>query len=109
MIKNVSNIVFHSNVSTPSTGEMFPVHDYKTITVEIYGTSTSQTVLFEASGMAGTFYPIQGTKLNDLSIASQTTGLGELWQFDITGVTNFRTRISAVSGGSLFISGVAIQ
>jgi hypothetical protein len=81
---------------------------YKTITLEITGTSTSRTVVFEGSSASGAWYPIQGVKLSNLAMGTQTTGNNEVWQFEVTGLASFRTRVSAVAGGNVTVKGKAV-
>lgn len=101
-------VTLQDAVSAIGNGNPFSVGSFHTITLEIFGTSTSRTIVFEGCGSSGTFYPIQGVKLNDLSTGSQTTGTGEIWQFDITGLEVFRARVSAVSGGNVTVKGKAV-
>lgn len=105
----VSDVVLQNSVSEIGDGNLFEVGSFKTITIEISGTSTSRTVIFEGSSVSGTYYAIQGVRLSDLSTASQTTGTGELWQFDVTGLVNFRARLSSVTGGVVDVKGKAVM
>lgn len=97
-----------NNVTTTGTGTPFTVGAYKTLTIEITGTSTSQNINFEASSISGTYYPIQGVRLSDYSMATSTTGINEVWTFDITGLQNFRANLTSVSGGNVTIQGKAV-
>lgn len=105
----VTDVTLHNAVSTLGDGALFAVGDTKTLTIEVYGTSASRTVLFEAAGVTGTFYPIKGVRLTDFAMATQTTGTGELWQFDVTGLVQFRTKLSAVTGGNVSVKGKAVS
>lgn len=89
-------------------GTPLAVEGFKTLTVEITGTSTSRTIVFEGASISGVYYAIMGTKLTDFATAIQTTGTSELWQFDITGLVSFRTRISAIAGGTVNVEGRVI-
>ncbi|WP_199614423.1 hypothetical protein [Paenibacillus alkalitolerans] len=76
---------------------------------EISGTSTSKTIVFEVSNAEnGTYSPIQGVKLSDLSMASQTANNGEVWQIDGLAGLWFRARVSAVAGGTVTVKGKAV-
>jgi len=103
------DVLLQDAVSATGNGTPFVVGAYKTLTLEITGTATSNTVIFEGSSSSGAWYPIQGVKLQDLSLASQTSGKGEVWQFDVTGLVAFRARISAVVGGNLSVKGRAVS
>lgn len=89
-------------------GNAFTVGGYRTLTLEVSGTSSSRTVVFQGIGPSGTAIAIMGTKLTDGTTGSQTTGTGELWRFDVTGLTSFQANLTAVSGGNVTISGVAV-
>jgi len=89
-------------------GTSFVVGAYKTLTVSVTGTSTSRTVVFEAADTNGNYTPIQGVRLSDFAMDSQTTGTGEKWTFEVTGVTTFRARIDEIAGGDVTITGMAV-
>jgi hypothetical protein len=104
----ISDVELQDAASIIGNGNQFEVGSFKTITIEISGTSTSRTVIFEGSSVSGTYYAIQGVRLSDLTTANQTTGTGELWQFDVTALSNFRARISSITGGNVTIKGKAV-
>ena len=106
---SVSDVVLQDAMSTIGDGKIFIVNDTKTLTLEVSGTSVSRTILFESAGVTGTFYPIKGIKLTDLSMGTQTTGSGEMWQFDVTGVVQFRAKLTAVVGGNVSVKGKAVS
>lgn len=101
-------ITFQDAITATGTGTTFVVNGNKTITLEISGTSTSRTIQFQASGPSGTFYPISGVNLSDMSVSSATTGTGALWQFDVTGVESFRANVTGIAGGNVTIKGKAV-
>ena len=76
---------------------------------EISGTSTTRTIVFEVSNAeSGTYTPVQGVNLADLSLASQTSNNGEIWQIDGLAGLWFRARVSAVAGGNVTVKGKVI-
>jgi hypothetical protein len=87
----------------------FSVGTNKTITLEIFGTTTLSTVVFEGSYISGTFSSIMEVRLYDLSTATQTTTKDEIWQFDVTGLNFFKARISSISCRNLIIKRKAIN
>ncbi|MFS0723869.1 hypothetical protein [Paenibacillus sp. 1P07SE] len=101
-------VVLQNESTAAGNGTPLTVGEYKTLTIEVYGTSVSRTVIFEIQSVSNAWYPIQGIKIQDYSMATQTTGSGEVWQFDITGVTAVRARISAVAGGNVSVRGRAV-
>lgn len=99
---------FHDAATVAADGAPFDVLAYKTLTVEIYGTSTSRTVVFIGIGPSGTQRPIMGVRLSDFSTGTSTTGTGEFWQFDITGLSQVIMDLTAVSGGNVSVKGKAV-
>lgn len=101
---------FQTSATTTGDGfELWVDGDFQTINLEISGTATSSTVVFEGKSLDnGSWYAISCVNLSTLTLASQTTGKSELWQADLTGLIKFRTRISAISGGNLSVSGKVV-
>lgn len=102
------SVTFHDGATVAADGETFEVGAYKTLTVEIYGTSTTRTVAFIGIGPSGSQRTIMGVKLSDLTTGTSTTGTGELWQFDITGLTTVIMDLTAVAGGNVSVKGMVV-
>jgi len=105
----VQDVVLQADVTAVGNGTPFQVGAAKTLTLEITGTATSSTIVFEAASVSGAFYAIQGVKTSDFSMATQTTGKNEVWSFDVTGQVTFRARVSAVAGGNVSVKGKAVS
>lgn len=105
---NVQDVTLQNAATAAGNGTPFVVEGFKTLTIEIIGTSTSRTIFFEAASVSNISLPIQGVKLLDMSVGSSTTGNNELWQFDVTGLVSFRARLSSVAGGNVSIKGKAV-
>jgi hypothetical protein len=103
-----ADITFHDAAVAAADGAVLTVGGCKALTVEIYGTSTSRTVAFIGRGPAGADRAIMGVRLSDLSTATSTTGTGELWQFDVTGLMSVLMDLQAVSGGNVSVKGRAV-
>jgi hypothetical protein len=101
------NWVFHNASTTTGNGDELKIRwDYQTVNIEITGTATSSTVVFEGKSLDnGAWYPISCVNLTTLDLATQTTGKNECWQVDLTGLISFRCRIHAINGGNLSIAG----
>ena len=97
--------VFHNAATVAANGTDVSVGNYKTLTLEIYGTSTSRTLTFYAKGASGTVRAMSGVRLSDYSVASSTTTSGEIWQFDVTGTESVIIDLTAVAGGNVTASG----
>ena len=102
---NFADVIFHDAVSATGNGLIYSVGGYKTLTVEIFGTSTSRQVTFRARGPAGADRPLTGLRLADLVADTSTTGTAEIWQFDITGLTSILFPIASVAGGNASVCG----
>lgn len=105
---NTADVTFHDAATVAANGTVLTVNGYKTLTVEIYGTSTSRTVAFKGRGPSGEDRSLMGVNLSDFSTATSTTGTGELWQFDITGLTSVFMDLTSVSGGNVSIKGKVV-
>lgn len=105
---STNDITFHDAAIAAADGTILTVSGYKTLTVEIYGTSTSRTIAFIGRGPSGTDRAVMGVKLSDLSTGAGTNGTGEIWQFDITGLTSFFCDLQAVAGGNVTVKGRAV-
>lgn len=99
---------FHHQATAPGEGAYLDVGSAKTLTLEITGSSSARKVTFSGSSIAGTFMSVQGVRLNDFKVASETTTHYEVWQFDITGLKQFRARIAEVSGGNCSVKGMVV-
>ena len=102
---NVADVIFHDAVSATGNGLIYSVAGYKTLTVEIYGTSTGRQINFMARGPAGADRPITGLRISDLATDTGTTGTAEIWQFDIAGLVSVLCPIASVAGGNVSVRG----
>lgn len=101
---------FHNAAVAAADGNFFDNSSewFKTLSVDIDGTTTSHTVEFKAKGPNGIVRAIKGVKSTDWTIASSTTGTAETWLFDITGLRSIYMDISAMvvgAGSGLNIKG----
>ena len=105
-----TKVVFHDASSAAKNGFQCPVDGYKTLTVEISGnaSNTARTVTFYGKSYSGTLRAIMGVKLSDLSTGTSTTGTGEIWQFDVSGLDYVIMDLTAITGGTVSIAGRAV-
>ncbi len=102
---------FHDAIVAAADGTPFTVAGYKTLTVYISGTSTSRTIEFKClppGAAAGDYRSLMGVRLSDFATATSATGNNEVWQFDITGLTEVLMDCSAVAGGNVTVKGRAV-
>lgn len=102
------DVTFHDAATAAADGTAFTVEGYKTLTVEITRTAGTSTVAFMAEGPSGADIPLMGVNLSTLATAISTTGTGELWQFDITGLTKVFMDLTAVATGPVTVKGKAV-
>lgn len=101
----IIDVTFHNAATVAANGAAAVVAGYKTLTIEIYGTSTSRTITFYGKSASGTLRAISGVKLSDLSIATNTTGTAEIWVFDVSGLESVTIDLTAVAGGNVTVKG----
>jgi hypothetical protein len=100
---------FQDGVTTTGNGNVYTVKGKGTVmTFQITGTSTSRTLVFEASVDGTNFVAVKCANLSILSLETQTTGSDEIWQYDLSGIHSFRVRIGAVAGGNITVIGRAV-
>ncbi|MFA1510084.1 hypothetical protein ACDN41_12710 [Priestia aryabhattai] len=105
----VKPVTLQNGATAIGDGTAFDVESYKTLTLEISGTATSHTLVFEGASASGTWYPVQGVRLSDYDMKSQITTKGEVWTFEVPGLVKFRARLSAVAGGNISVKGNAVS
>lgn len=104
----IEDITFHEAATVAADGAAFTVGGYKTLTVEVTRTAGTSTVAFMAEGPSGADIPLMGVNLSTLASAISTTGTGELWQFDITGLSKVFMDLTAVATGPVTVKGKAV-
>lgn len=106
--KDIITHTFHNAATQAANGNALTVGEYKTLTVKITGTSSSRTITFYAKDPDGNLTALMGVRLSDLATGTSTTGTGEYWQFDVTGVEAVVMDLTAVAGGNVSVTGKAV-
>ena len=104
-MKNITDVIFHDGATSTGDGTEVGTYAYNKLTIEISGTSATRTVNFKCKSFSGTAVDLSGVNITDLSNAVNTTGSGEIWQFDITGIHYVYINISAIAGGNVSVKG----
>ena len=105
----IEDITFHDAAIVVGDGLIFNIGGYKTLSIEITGTSTSRVVSFKCHGASGVERPISGVNLNGYDVNTTTSGTDELWYFDnIAGLTSIFMKLEAVDGGNVTVKGRAV-
>lgn len=105
---NISDFTFQGAATSAGNGNVLTISKPVDLEIEIYGTATSSTLVFEMRGKGSAWIPLIGDKEGDPSftIASQTTGINECWGIDVPSTaTQIRMRIASISGGNLTVVG----
>lgn len=105
------NFIFCKEVSAPVTEpEVYHNHNSEVISVEIHGTFTSGSFIFEGKTDVNNanWTPISGINLSDFSTTSEPKKAG-IWEVGIEGITVFRVRIVSLSGGSATVFGKVVK
>lgn len=80
------------------------VFDSDVIVVDISGTATGSTVYFEVKVTPDSDYrAIAGVRSSDFKLGTSTTGINEIWMFDIGSYYSFRCRVVDPTGGYITI------
>lgn len=103
---NITDFTFQNAVTVPGNGNALTITHPITLDIEVYGTATSSTVVFEVLGKSGNWYVTQGIRLSDYTLATSTTTKGELWEFEVPStVVSLRMRVASIVGGNLNVVG----
>lgn len=107
---DTSEFTFHNGATATAIGNELKVDYWRTLTVEFFGssTNTARTFSFYGKGRSGTKRLIPGVKMSgdtDYTLATSTTGTGEIWQFDITGLESVTMELDSITGGNISVLG----
>lgn len=108
-----TEVVFHNASTVAGNGTPFEVKAFKTLTVEIVGSvaNTARTITFYGKSKSGVLRLIPGVKVSgdtEFTMDTSTTGTGEIWQFDVTGLDYVVMDLTAITGGNVTVSGNAV-
>lgn len=96
-LKETKEFTFHEGATSISEGAVVQTEGYSTVTIEVTGTATSKTLVFEGSVFSGAFFTPDGVQL---SVSP------EIYQYDLTGLKQFRANLTAISDGNVTIKGI---
>lgn len=89
-----------SNATTPTVSRILDNKLFNALTIEVYGTATSKTFIFEGRNSdKGDWLPCGFTiNMNDRSTNATCTKNG-VYMVNTSGMAQFRMRLTEVSGG----------
>lgn len=97
---------FHAGAVQPDPGEDMDTVGLNTVSVQIFGDSTSRALEFKASVDTETFSPIVGQDMSTLVPAVSTTATDRIFLFDVRGIAILRIELSAIAGGKVTVKGM---
>lgn len=103
------NFMFQDQATAAGNGNLLYVNRDDVVTLEIYGTASSGTVVFEGLMPSGAYYSVRGIRLSDYTIANQSTDLDEIWQIDTLGLVAIRARITSIVGGYITVNSKVVN
>jgi hypothetical protein len=95
----------HNQATQAGNGEEILIsRQMLTANIDIDGTASSFTIVFEGKSSDNTDYrAIMAVNLSTFDMASTTSTLNTLWQVGLDGLVAFRCRLSTVSGGNVSV------
>jgi len=113
MINDVLDHIFHDAATVVGNGKFLDVKYFKTLTVETFSSvaNSARTITFYSKGPSGVLKAIAGVKVSaaPLTTAVSTTGTGETWQFDVTGLHKVYMDLTAITDGTVSVHGRAVS
>jgi hypothetical protein len=100
-------VIFHHEATVPAEVSL-PVGAYKSLTLELFGTSTSRTVKFYGVGKSGIKRPLPAVKMTgdvNFDMMTETTLTGCIFELSITGLDYVIVDLTAVAGGNVSAEG----
>jgi hypothetical protein len=107
------SVIFHDAATVAANGTALKCGAFRSLTVEIdsAGGNSARTVTFYGKGPSGTLRALPGCKMTgdtNFTMALSTTGTGEIWQFDITGLEHVIMDLTSITGGNVSVKGKAV-
>jgi len=104
--RSLQLLKFHDGTITTSDGEEYGLQEgSQTMKLEIKSVGTA-TLKFESMGTLGVWRPLLGSKdVADVTLVTETSDLEPWYQFDVTGASRVRVKITANSGSPVFVYG----
>jgi len=97
-------IEVHKAATVAETGKNCNVRESSKLTLQIFGTSVTHVISFYGSLNGDDFAPIEGICLGDTTItANNSTGIDQLWEFDVERLVTFRAPLTSIADGSITV------
>ena len=104
-----SNLTLHDSISVPSTGKILGTSDNtSSVTVEfVPSVGCTFTANFEWQGMGGVWKSANAINTTTLAMGISATDSNYFYQISTIGVIAVRVNITAITGGTLTVYGLA--
>lgn len=100
MSRPLQNFTFFSNQQATGTSPEYTNIQGETIGLEIFGSGVGTKIWFEAKmNEDGNWNEIPAVKQKDFTVATNTTGMNEVWNVSIGANYKFRLRIETYGSG----------
>jgi len=99
----------HNLTTVVSDGGTISVGGEDTVTISVIGTATSFNLIFEGTIDGSTWFPVAMIDLATFAVSTSTSTKNKLYTTDISALKEFRTRLSAVSGGNITVQAKTIM
>ncbi|AIQ54579.1 hypothetical protein [Paenibacillus sp. FSL R7-0331] len=106
VVADPEDVTLIDAATSPVVGS-YEVGSKQLLTIEIYGTASAATVNFRAISASGTPRPMMGVSTADVE-PSWSGGVGQIWQFTVTGLVAFQVELASVTGGNVSVKGRAL-
>jgi len=106
-----NQVTFQNAVAVIGNGASLTVNGLKNLTVGIAsaGGNTVRTIEFHGVDAVGNDNLISGVNKNGLATASSTINTGETWQIDITGLVSVYMKLTAITTGTVTVTGMVVS
>ena len=100
-----NQIVLQNAVSADADGDALSItKETTTVIVEISSTSTDANLNFEARYTGTTWQSVNGVNLSDFSLGTTVSAVNGIYQVDVVGASDLRTRISDITTGAVTVT-----
>lgn len=89
--------------ATTDTEKTVGVNGYRSVTFDIDGTASSANVKFYIISGSGNRRAVQPTRMSNGMDIVDTAGVGNIYSFDVTGITSVVVSVSGITGGNVNI------
>ena len=98
----------NASTEVSTSVEMVVSSNYGLINIEVSGTSTSFSIVFEGKGIGEEWYQIPVVNIQTMGVAS-TIQTKSIYQLNLTGLTKIRTNLTNIENGNITTKGRVVN